>query len=266
MRSNPRRAPILPLVLVLLAAAAGDVAGQAVEGTLLDAETGEPIPGATVTLARTSDGSGTGLARSALTAEDGRFRLSGVPTGRYTLRAERIGYHAVTSPPFDVLRGEVLTLELRASTHAVPLSPLTVTADRPALVLSPRLASRGFYERRETYGREGMGFGKFLTSADPEIRNAFFATDVFRHIPGITFESSGRGLNTRVLLRRGCIPKVYLDGILIRVDGAASINDLIPASDIAGVEIYMGLTAPIEFMDMSQGDMPCGSIVMWTGR
>lgn len=257
---------IAPILLILLAAGVVESAAQVVEGTLLDEETGQPIQGATVTLRRTSEGGGSGLARSALTSEAGAFRMTGVPTGRYTLSAERIGYAPVTSPPFDVLRGEVLTLELRASTTAVPLAPLTVTADRPALVLSPRLASRGFYERQERYGRDGMGFGRFLTSADPEIRTAFYATDIFRHIPGTTVVSSGRGYDARVLLRRGCIPTIFLDGTPIRTTSGISINELVSASDLAGVEIYVGLTAPIEFMDMAQGTFPCGSIVLWTGR
>lgn len=254
------------LLLALLGGAGSAAEAQALRGRLLDADSRQPISGATVTLFSVVLHDEGRAVRAVITDEQGLFRISGVTTGRYRLGAERIGYQEVRSPPFDMIEGEVLEVELVAAVNAVPLAPLTVTAGREALVLSPRLAMSGFYERQETYGRKGMGFGHFLTRDNPELRTAFYATDIFRHVAGTRVVSSGRGYDATVLLRTGCIPTIYLNGAPIRTASGISINELVSASDLSGVEIYVGLTAPVEFMDMTAGNRPCGSIVLWTGR
>ena len=69
--------PRIALALALLVAAAATAHAQATTGELsgvvLDRATERPLVGVTVTLA--------GTGRSAITDEDGRFRLSGAPAG-----------------------------------------------------------------------------------------------------------------------------------------------------------------------------------------
>ncbi|HEX8350905.1 MAG TPA: carboxypeptidase regulatory-like domain-containing protein [Hymenobacter sp.] len=58
-------------------------------GTLLDADTQEPIPHANVVLLRTSDHA---YVRHVTTSADGSFRLDKVPFGRYTFTTTVLGY------------------------------------------------------------------------------------------------------------------------------------------------------------------------------
>ncbi len=62
----------------------------AIAGTVTDKATGAPLAGATVTVG------GTGW--NATTGTDGRYRISGVEVGAYTIRARYIGYAALSSP------------------------------------------------------------------------------------------------------------------------------------------------------------------------
>ncbi len=83
----------LPLLAALLAAAA-PAAAQTVQGTLREAS-GAPVNRVLVALV---DAGGHQVAR-ALTDTEGGFSVRAPAAGRYSLRAERIGYTAVTSPP-----------------------------------------------------------------------------------------------------------------------------------------------------------------------
>ncbi|HET7231127.1 MAG TPA: carboxypeptidase-like regulatory domain-containing protein, partial [Longimicrobium sp.] len=104
------------LVLLVLAALLGAVpmAAQTVQGTLRE-PSGAPVERVLVALVTST---GTQVART-LTGADGRFTLRAPAAGRYSVRAERIGYSAVTSPAFDLGSGETRTERLVASGAAV---------------------------------------------------------------------------------------------------------------------------------------------------
>jgi outer membrane receptor protein involved in Fe transport len=61
-----------------------------VAGRVTDQASGEPIVGAMIVL--------DGASRSAASDEDGKYRIAGVPAGRYTLRVRYIGYRPASSP------------------------------------------------------------------------------------------------------------------------------------------------------------------------
>ena len=110
--------------LSLLAALFGAVpaAAQAVEGTLREPG-GAPVERVLVALV---DERGTQVAR-VLTGTDGSFSLRAPAAGRYSLRAERIGYAAIVSPAFELRAGETRTERMVASGAAVMLQGLTVS-------------------------------------------------------------------------------------------------------------------------------------------
>lgn len=115
----PRR-----LAALLLAALLGAVpaAAQTVQGTLREPG-GAPVERVVVALV---DAGGTQVART-LTAADGGFTLRAPGPGRYSVRAERIGYAAVTAGPFELAAGETRSERMVASGAAVMLQGLTVT-------------------------------------------------------------------------------------------------------------------------------------------
>jgi iron complex outermembrane receptor protein len=93
--------------------------GRDVHGTVLDAGTGQPLPGTLVHIPE--------LRRSELTHADGTFHLEEIPRGEHVLRAERIGYR-VAEVTVVVANGGVSGVEIRMEATPLSLSGLTVTA------------------------------------------------------------------------------------------------------------------------------------------
>lgn len=218
---------------------------QTVDGRVLDDDTGEAITAAAVFLV---DGTGEVVA-TGLTDSRGAFSLDAPTAGRYRLRGERIGYETATAPPFDLRSEEVLAVELRLAVDVVPLAPLTVVSDRPALVLDERLAGWDYYDRLSTYGK--YGFGHFLDHDEIERRRRWSVSQLLQDMPGLRVRGAG-GVVSR---RRGCAPTVYLNGFKV-----GTTADIVSPSELVAVEVYTGLVRPFRF----EGN-PCGSILLWTG-
>ena len=99
------------LVLVLSLWPTSLLSAQSIRGRLLDEETGDPIPGAGVTLLAGSKGGR--IVRGVLTDSMGEFFIEAEEEGRFRLKSERIGYKSVTSPPFDLLTQDTLEVVKR---------------------------------------------------------------------------------------------------------------------------------------------------------
>jgi hypothetical protein len=278
--SIPGWAPAHPglLLVLLVGLLPGGLAAQLVQGRVLDMDTDEPVASAAVELLGAEEGDR--VLATVVSDEAGRFLIRAPATGTYRIRAGHIGYRSVTTGLFDLGAGaEALEVELFLGIEAIPLAPMLIVSDRLAR-LDLRLYNRGFYQRRQTWGREGMGFGHFLDRAAIERRNAFRVVDILRDIPGVRIESRGGRLPSEITLRSvtsigdmglRCSPLIFLDGVLAAsgspdveipgVNPGAHIDELVSVADLAGVEVYPGLTAPAEFL---RGNL-CGVIVLWTG-
>ncbi|HUI09682.1 MAG TPA: carboxypeptidase-like regulatory domain-containing protein, partial [Bacteroidota bacterium] len=80
---------LLVCVAVPVAAVAAP-AGVNIEGTVKDAQTGDPLPGANVVLAGTSLGASADI--------NGSYIIRNVPPGSYTIKVTYVGYKTVTAP------------------------------------------------------------------------------------------------------------------------------------------------------------------------
>jgi len=87
---------------------------QIVVGHLLEAGTALPVEGAFVVLVRESGEEEDGY----LTNPAGLFRLRAGSAGQFRLRAERIGYETVFSPPFELRPGQGARIARGAGTFA----------------------------------------------------------------------------------------------------------------------------------------------------
>jgi len=58
-----------------------------------------------------------------------------------------------------------------------------------------------------------------------------------------------------------CSPAIYLDGHHLNGVSADEIDVWVHPDEVAGIEIYSGPGAPVEFQ---QGMTGCGSILIWT--
>jgi hypothetical protein len=95
----------------------------AIHGVLVDAATGRPIVGARVILVA---GDGRRLLAT-LTGVEGSFRLPAPPPGRYTLRAERVGY-AAESQTIETAADGSARVQMAVRVRTVMLEGLAATA------------------------------------------------------------------------------------------------------------------------------------------
>jgi len=202
---------------------------------------GQPVAGALV-MVWGSDVTGR-------TDADGGFALLGLPAGTYTLEARAIGFAPKRVP-----------VEL-SSTRA---TAATVTLDEPvALLTSVTVYGRPPRRSRDLTGfvqRSQQGGGHFVTREDIDRRNPTLVTDLFRGVSGVQVVSRG-GMGYDVLLRGGCRPVVFVDGVPVR---DVDIDMVLYPRDLIGIEIYSGPAAtPAQFNQGVQSGN-CGTVVIWT--
>jgi hypothetical protein len=126
------RARRLLLAAIACAAAAAPLRAQTVTGHLLD-PSGKPVAQVLVALIDAA-----GHQRAAgLSGASGAFTIRAPAAGRYTLRAERIGYASTASPAFDLRDGEAREQPLTASDHPVALQAITVTPQARRCAVRP---------------------------------------------------------------------------------------------------------------------------------
>lgn len=136
MNSCWRKATLLLCGLALALApgqarAQGAVTG-AISGRITSTE-GEPVAGATVTVRNQA----VGLTRTAVTREDGRYRVPQLPVGGpYTVGVTAIGRATQTRAGLQVGLGEDVRVDLALATQALVLEGVTVSATSNP-VLSP---------------------------------------------------------------------------------------------------------------------------------
>jgi hypothetical protein len=98
---------------------------QTVRGTVLDADTRQPVPGAAIAVLATDP------PLSTVADEEGRFAISGVPVGRVSLRVRAIGYDDAALENLLLSSAKELVLNIMLSGTVTEMTAVTVTADRP---------------------------------------------------------------------------------------------------------------------------------------
>jgi hypothetical protein len=184
MHTSDLRRAAAALAAALLAAAT-PAAAQTVHGTLVD-PAGAPVAQVLVALV---DSAGKQRA-AALTTSTGEFTIRAPAGGRYSLRAERVGYATVTSPAFDLAEGDVREQRMVASSRPVTLQALVITprARRCAVRPGAGVATATLWEEAR----------KALAAAEYASRAGLFWYDVVRWERDV---SAGSGAVTRDLRR-----------------------------------------------------------------
>jgi hypothetical protein len=236
MRSRQPRLPLsaaLPAGLIITLLAAAPLTAQTVEGTVVEEESGTPIPGVEVLLldeARERE-----TRAQTVTDSLGAFRLVLPAPGRYTLLLRRIGYATRTTEAIEVARAEVVVTEVALGTEALQLEPLVVVERRRER--DPRLAQ--FYERAELNRKAGRG-------------RIYFREDLRR-------VGTVRSLYQLQPERGSCPMKVLVDNLL--VENVQELDFLADLERVEGVEIYRSqIQIPPEFSRYSA----CALMLVWT--
>lgn len=223
-----------------------------IEGRVVDAERGEPVPGATVELAET---------RWAQVADSlGVFTFEDVPAGDYLVLAGAPGFMTVGAP-LRIVTGEGLVYEIgiRLSREAILLDPIVVRAPQSGILLED------LRDRLDWIGRTGLGFG--MNRREIEASGAIQVSHLLARLPGVRLvPTAGRlgGAQVRLSPLRDCQPSVYLDGIRSPLSGG-SVDDFVSVGELEAVEVYRRLSdLPGEFADETA--RRCGAIVLTTRR
>lgn len=215
--------------------------GVHVSGTVTERGTGEPVEGVAVEIRAP----GEDVNWTRMTGEEGRFSFPNRPIGSYRIGFERLGYRTVVDS-LSLESGSQIQLRVEMTPEAVELEPVVVQTVR-----RDRLAADGFYRRRRA------GLGRFLTRDEIEEENVFQVTDLFRRMPGVRV-APGRGHSDGdLLMRTGCRPTLYVDGV--RAVSSGYLDQMLQPGDVEAVEVYQGSQAPARFSGET-----CGVVAVWT--
>jgi hypothetical protein len=259
----------LGIELRLAPATTGQLTGTLL-GTVKDAETGEPIDGAAVTIP--------GLGQTGISNVHGRFTFPSLPPGKVEIKVDRLGF-ADAVGVVEIQLGRSVHAEILLSSEPIALEPIQVTAVRRRLDL-PGLDD---FERRLN-----SGWGSFILEEEIRIRSPIMLTQILNE-HGVT--GSEKGIRMR---RTGCAPLVYVDGVKMThqsrgggafnprdpggskspylwpdpekspdAEAAVAVNSVLP-SHVRAVEVYRGpAEIPGQYLDSNS---MCGVILIWTRR
>ena len=187
----------------------------------------------------------------------GRFTLTGLEPGPVELRFQRLGYAPLTTT-LTVPAGKTVEVYVSMSFRPIELEPIVV-----------RVGS-GYLERSGFYRRARNAWGSRFTRHDIDLIDPHYVSDLLSRAPGVMVQQGLRG--AEVVSRRRidtgdgtpCHLLPFLDGVpMFDWD-----FDLVLPSDIDGVEVYQGSSAPIQYRNIIEpdGTYPCGVVLIWTQR
>lgn len=212
-----------------------------IEGSVIDAATGDPIEGVLV---------GVVAARGrALSDEDGRFVLAGIVPGEVSLYAEHIGYGRAEGQVLIQLK-DTVEVEIELTTDPVEIAPLTVTVTGSAA--DDRVRSGTRYDGLSRTEIDALlpkvtDFAELLRQAHVPgltVENVVLVGDPNIGVPGICIEISRR--RTRAD-DRACryMVDVYINGVRLG-SPETSLQDLIPSS-IDDIRLLSPLEAGVQY-------------------
>ncbi len=181
-----------------------------ITGTVRDAATGLPLPGATVRIV--------GTPRAASAGADGAFRIDGVGAGRYTAAASYVGYSTMQAAVTVGSDGMAPVLAFSLSSNDVQLSTVLAETDRPRSAAS----------------------SETVRALDLLVRPTRSAQDLLRLAPGVvTAQHAGGGKAEQIFIRgfdadHGTDINVSVDGVPVNMvshghgQGYADLHFVIP--------------------------------------
>ena len=262
-----KRLSLLGLAVVALFAPGPQRAdAQVVSGQVLDAASGEPIPGVRLRLLSLDST----LVNATDSDESGAFELRAREGGIYSVSAERLGYMTYQSDLMSVVDRGRVNVRVRLGVEAIPLTPFVVIADNPV-----RPGRVGDFEGR----RDDPSLGGFFVGREEiERRPLATPTQLLQTLPSVDVldvqvEDNPRGLDRGLIYLPGtrggsllsgrCLAQVFVNGVPYRQtqDGDSSVDDLLAGARIVGIELYpRASSAPPGFA----GSGECGVVMYWT--
>jgi TonB-dependent receptor len=204
---------ILLLLNVTLAAQTGSVTG-----TVTDRKTGESVIGATVVIENTDKG--------AVIDVDGRFGITGIPAGRYRLKASYIAYQTAEID-IDVADGRTVEVSIAMAESANVLNEVTVVSVRRMNTELSMLQA----QKSALNVVSGVSSQQIARTQDRD------ASEVIKRIPGISI------LDNRFIIARGLSQRynnVWINNNAVpssEADSRSFAFDMIPSGQIENIMI-----------------------------
>ncbi len=195
--------------------------GYTLSATIVDAATGEGMPGAVIELIPASGGQ----TRALTSGYEGAVRVTGLARGKYTFRVTFLGYETPDR-----------TVDLTKSINLgrIELSEANVQIEQIVKeVQAMRTSQRG-----DTVAYNADAF-KVTADADVE--------GLLKKMPGLTITDG------QVEAQGEAVQKVFVDGKEFFGDDVASAIKSIPAQAVAQVEVYDKLSDQAEFSGVDDG-------------
>jgi TonB-linked SusC/RagA family outer membrane protein len=194
-----------------------------IAGRVIDAATGEGLPGVNVFLVGTTLGASTDI--------DGNYRIDNIPAGLYTLQASFIGYRTATVDSVEVRAGEVTVVNLALEQEVLGLEEIVVVG-------------YGTQRRRDVTGA--------VSSVNVESLQELPVTNVVEALqtraPGVRVITSdgrpgGSGLEVQIRGARSLTasnqPLFVIDGVPVEGVNLSELN----LSDIVSIEVLKDASA-----------------------
>jgi hypothetical protein len=179
MIQTPVRMVLGVVVATLLAVVPtfGQGAVAEVNGNAVD-QSGAVLPGVTITLTEET----TGLVRSVVSNETGRFSVQALQPGRYTMRAELSGFQTQTLTGITVNVGQALTLNFTLPVGTLQ-DQITVTGEAPLIEVTTtelgKNVSSTEIENLPMQGREQYALLQLVPGLTPSLTAGSFDGSVY---------------------------------------------------------------------------------------
>ncbi|NIR49367.1 TonB-dependent receptor [candidate division KSB1 bacterium] len=194
-----------------------------ISGTVIDAKTGEPLPGVNVLIKDTVLGSSTNMA--------GEFRITNLRPGEYTVVASMIGYRIKERENVRVSPDVPVILQFELKESYVEMSPVVVTASRKSKSLA-----------------ETPNSVSVVSSTDIRKRHSFDVRDALKYAPGVSFIGNQVNIRGTTGFSRGAGSRVLLltDGVPTMPGDSGDIKwDVVPYMAVEKVEVVKGAASAL---------------------
>ena len=162
--------------------------------------------------------------RSAVTNEDGYFRLLWLPVGLYTVQIERLGYRTLILEEVVIQLGRTMTMgEIRLEETPIEVEPLVVVAERE--LIDPASTAGGFNLTPELY--EVLPVERdyqSIAALTPQANGSYFGDAGALNMSGSTWTEN----------------KFYIDGVDVSDPLAGQGGTNLPYNFVKEIEVKTG--------------------------
>jgi outer membrane receptor protein involved in Fe transport len=210
------------LLILVTAAVFSQQKTGTITGSVIDKSTGKPIENADVTLIKDKDST---VAGGGTTGADGKFTITGVPPGRFFLRANIVGYNFAVVSGIVVNRdkNDIILDPVKLSLSNTTTEEIVVEDEKSLIELKP--------------DKKVINVSKNLTEQGSTL------LDLLREVPSVNVDQDGN-----VSLRGSEGVKITIDGRQSGLEGQNRniILEQIPASNVESIELITNPSAKYE--------------------